>query len=544
MVLGSIDTRAQCYSTTHYGKDSGGSSASLPLAPEKVGGSSSVGTFSCPHLIHTISILHTQTTKTTMAAEDLKGKKRKGASEPSPKSKKQKKTEEPAQATRKSTRVKGAAVVPTDSPAATEKPARKRAEDFFSDDETAADATASKSKKAKKAKLAAQVDVEDVETKKPKKKAKKDQEPAGEPAAEEEVSVKKSKKSKKSKDLEDAPVKEVEEVAVVVDEAEDEEDLDDQTAALLAGFESDRDESDAENEGETFDEDAVSVPKLSKKQQKALEKARKDGEPGVVFLGRIPHGFFEPQMKKYFSQFGQIKRLRLSRNKKTGASKHYAFIEFAHGDVAEIVAKTMQNYLMFGHILQCKIVPAEQVHPDLFKGANQRFKIDPRNKKAGAALARGATRPEWEKRIKNENSRRIKQAAILEEEFGYKFEAPAVKPVESVPRQDVDTVAAAEQQLQLEAPTLPATEVVKVIESTPDQVTVSETVKVKKSKKSAKSAAEPDTNGAAEPAEEAPAPKAKKDKKRKSTGSIAEAAEEPIPSPATKKAKKAKKAKA
>lgn len=86
-------------------------------------------------------------------------------------------------------------------------------------------------------------------------------------------------------------MEEVTEVSVVADDAEDEEALDDQTAALLAGFESDRDESDAEKEGEEFDEDAISVPKLSKKQQKALEKARKDSQPGVVFLGYVfcPH---------------------------------------------------------------------------------------------------------------------------------------------------------------------------------------------------------------------------------------------------------------
>lgn len=262
-------------------------------------------------------------------------------------------------------------------------------------------------------------------------------------------------------------------------------------------------------------------------------------------ISRIPHGFFEPQMKKYFSQFGEIKRLRLSRNKKTGASKHYAFIEFAHGDVAEIVAKTMQNYLMFGHILQCKIVPAEQVHEDLFKGANQRFKVDPRNKKAGTALARGATRPEWEKRIKKENYRRGKQADALKEEFGYEFQAGAVKPVESVPVQQIDTVAAAEQQLQLETPTQQVKEVVQVVESAPDQVTVTETVKVKKPKRSSiKAAAELATNGAAEAAD-APAPKAKKDRKRKSDV-VAAAAEEPAstdaPAPAKKATKKAKKA--
>ena len=36
----------------------------------------------------------------------------------------------------------------------------------------------------------------------------------------------------------------------------------------------------------------------------------------MIFLGRIPHGFHEEQMKSYFAQFGEVTRLRLSRNKK------------------------------------------------------------------------------------------------------------------------------------------------------------------------------------------------------------------------------------
>jgi nucleolar protein 15 len=154
----------------------------------------------------------------------------------------------------------------------------------------------------------------------------------------------------------------------------------------------------------------------------------------LTIYSRVPHGFFEPQMKKYFSQFGRVLRLRLSRNKKTGASKHFAFIEFANGEVADIVAKTMHNYLMFGHILQCRVVPSEQVHPELFKGANERFKIDPRNQKERAALARGATRDVWEKRVQRENKKRTGKAKGLLEEFGYEFNAPPVKAVDSVPK--------------------------------------------------------------------------------------------------------------
>ena len=64
----------------------------------------------------------------------------------------------------------------------------------------------------------------------------------------------------------------------------------------------------------------------------------------------------------------------------TGASKHYAFIEFAHASVAQIVAETMDNYLLHGHILQCKVVPNEQVHPKLWIGAGRKFRPVPKGR--------------------------------------------------------------------------------------------------------------------------------------------------------------------
>ena len=61
----------------------------------------------------------------------------------------------------------------------------------------------------------------------------------------------------------------------------------------------------------------------------------------------------------------------------TGRSKHYAFIEFDSARVAEIVAETMDNYLLMGHILKCRIVPKSEVHPELWIGADRRFKKVP-----------------------------------------------------------------------------------------------------------------------------------------------------------------------
>lgn len=37
---------------------------------------------------------------------------------------------------------------------------------------------------------------------------------------------------------------------------------------------------------------------------------------GVIYLGHIPHGFYENEMRQYFSQFGTVTRLKLARSKK------------------------------------------------------------------------------------------------------------------------------------------------------------------------------------------------------------------------------------
>ncbi|ESR49914.1 hypothetical protein CICLE_v10033004mg [Citrus x clementina] len=79
-------------------------------------------------------------------------------------------------------------------------------------------------------------------------------------------------------------------------------------------------------------------------------------------------------MQAFFSQFGAIKRLRIARNKMTGQSKHFGFIEFNDPEVAEVVADAMHGYLLFEHILQVHLIPPEHVHPKLWRGFNPRYK--------------------------------------------------------------------------------------------------------------------------------------------------------------------------
>jgi nucleolar protein 15 len=266
-------------------------------------------------------------------------------------------------------------------------------------------------------------------------------------------------------------------------------------------------------------------------------------------------------MKKYFTQFGRVNNLRLSRNKKTGASKHYAFVEFASAEVADIVARTMDNYLMFGHILKVKLIPAEQVNANLFKGANQRVKVDPRNKKAGLSMERGAEREVWEKRVANENKRRSGRNKALKADFDYEFSAPSLKAVKDVPEQSASIEDAASQQLLSEAasaavaeeepkPTKGKKATKPTVVATAAEVVEPAPAPAKKGKKVTKVVVVEETPAVAEPVAPASEKKAKKDKKRKSDAAaeliaaveeVAAAEEAPAAEPAAK-GKKAKKA--
>lgn len=93
---------------------------------------------------------------------------------------------------------------------------------------------------------------------------------------------------------------------------------------------------------------------------------------------------------------------------------------------AHIAAKTMDKYLLFGHILTVKFVEKESLHADVWKGANRRFKQTPWAKIAGNKLARPVSESAWAERIDKEQQRRVNRAEKLKE-LGYDFDAPALK---------------------------------------------------------------------------------------------------------------------
>ncbi|KAF3388750.1 hypothetical protein F1880_003426 [Penicillium rolfsii] len=380
------------------------------------------------------------------------------------------------------------------APARQVKP-RKRAADFLSEDEAEKPAPA-------------------VAKKPVTKKTKKD-EPTPAQAGKKSAAAKVAKPAPKPKKVEEAPEEsDGEEFQIDAESDESEEEIDeveedDQTAALIKGFESSGDEDESGDEGYNSKMPIPKIPdtKKAEKKMKKLQQGDAKDEPGTVYVGRIPHGFYEHQMRAYFSQFGEITKLRLSRNRLTGRSKHYAFIEFASTTVAKIVAETMDNYLMYSHILKCKFVPAEQLHPEVWKGANRRFKRTPWNQIERKRLLKGKTRDQWSKRIEQEQRKRQAKADKLKA-IGYEIDLPKLKAVEDVPIQvpEEKAIEGAEATPAVEA----AEEPVKAIEA---PATTDDTPK--KTKKGKKTEETPKEEVAAEsPAAKPAATKTKKTAKK------------------------------
>ena len=93
----------------------------------------------------------------------------------------------------------------------------------------------------------------------------------------------------------------------------------------------------------------TSSEKKGRKLARRFHKLRiKPSARGIIYIGHLPKGFNENELREFFQQFGSVTKLRVSRSKKTARTKGYAFLEFAEHKVAEVAAKAMNKYMMFG----------------------------------------------------------------------------------------------------------------------------------------------------------------------------------------------------
>uniref|UniRef100_G3RRD3 RRM domain-containing protein n=1 Tax=Gorilla gorilla gorilla TaxID=9595 RepID=G3RRD3_GORGO len=107
-------------------------------------------------------------------------------------------------------------------------------------------------------------------------------------------------------------------------------------------------------------EDAELQKEVAQVHNEKKKKKQKRLSPGVAYVRHLPNLLKETQILSYFSQCDTVTRFRLSRKKRTGNSKGYAFVEFESEDVAKIVAETMNNYLFGERLLECHFMPPEK----------------------------------------------------------------------------------------------------------------------------------------------------------------------------------------
>jgi nucleolar protein 15 len=73
----------------------------------------------------------------------------------------------------------------------------------------------------------------------------------------------------------------------------------------------------------------------------------------------------------------------------------------------------------------------EEVHEKMWKGAESRFKVIPWGAMQGRGLKAPREREVWKRRVEREEARREKRKSILGD-YGYEFDIPTVKKVETV----------------------------------------------------------------------------------------------------------------
>ena len=93
----------------------------------------------------------------------------------------------------------------------------------------------------------------------------------------------------------------------------------------------------------------------------------------------------------------------------------------------------MDNYLLFGHILKCKVIPRSDIKDveTLFKGANKRFKPIPWGDVKQRQLEKKRTVEEWERLEKREEIRRNERENKWKR-MGIDYEYEPVKQIEAV----------------------------------------------------------------------------------------------------------------
>jgi nucleolar protein 15 len=114
-------------------------------------------------------------------------------------------------------------------------------------------------------------------------------------------------------------------------------------------------------------EEVKSQPVKAPRSKATKKKADTGDRSSVIYIGHLPQGFYEVQLKKFFMQFGIVRKLKLFRSAKTGGSRGFAFIQFESPDTAQTVSEAMHGYFLHDRQLVSHVVPVTKQHEGMWK---------------------------------------------------------------------------------------------------------------------------------------------------------------------------------
>ncbi|KAE9549840.1 hypothetical protein FO519_006943 [Halicephalobus sp. NKZ332] len=104
------------------------------------------------------------------------------------------------------------------------------------------------------------------------------------------------------------------------------------------------------------------VPKLTRVQKKTKKPRDPESLSSFIALSNLPHGFFEEQIIKYFSQYGKVTKVR-------GGFSGMAFVGFQHPEVAGVVTTVMDKSIMMrDKVVKCRHLKEKEVPKHLRYG--------------------------------------------------------------------------------------------------------------------------------------------------------------------------------
>uniref|UniRef100_A0A2P2I128 MKI67 FHA domain-interacting nucleolar phosphoprotein-like n=1 Tax=Hirondellea gigas TaxID=1518452 RepID=A0A2P2I128_9CRUS len=101
-------------------------------------------------------------------------------------------------------------------------------------------------------------------------------------------------------------------------------------------------------------------------QNHKLLRKLQSNDTACVFIQGLPFGMVTRNLKLFMKQFGYVERCKVHSCPRSGKSKGFGYVQFRYSNVAEVVTKTMDNYLLLGNIIKSKFIPGQSVKDSFF----------------------------------------------------------------------------------------------------------------------------------------------------------------------------------